>query len=821
MTCYSEETSKDMEQQWNLSGLDRGRWIFPARPEGAVNQIVDFLHRFDCAGPDAGTELLISADTDFAVWLNGCFIGHGQYSDYPDQKTYERLPLGEALRRGANTLAVTVFYNGRDSSVYRRGDPGLVFEVRGPQQLAASGTATLCRPNPCYHSGPIATVSGQLSYTFGYDARGTDGFNEDGYVPGDDWTAIRKEEAVLPEERSVLSPRPVARLVDGGVTPAGLQAVGLFRRDPAVTEAEYGAETAEQTPAGLVLADGTLVSAAWLMQHDYLSTRSSFQFFDLPLGSELATLERGLAVSLDDLGDSDGVYVVVDLGQQEVGHLELEFEAPAGTLLDIGYGEHLDDLRVRTFVGGRNFAARYICREGRQFFTHPFLRWAGRYLAVHIQAATFTLHRLHLRRCEHPVEHRGRLETGNSIHRRILEVGGRTLALCMHEHYEDTPWREQALYANDARTQALCGYYAFGETAFPASSFSLLGRGLREDGFLELTAPARPMVTIPSFTFVWMLAVRDHYLYSGDDSLAKRFLPQLRSMLTAFLAERRDGLLPLRRAEGIWHFYDWSGGMSGYSDSQFDEGLDADAPLNCFLILALEAVRDILGWCGDEGGHALAAAAEEIREGVADRFWDAKEDAFQTHEKAPDLTELTQALAVLAGVGSDEMRECILRRMSRKDSGLLPAGLSQSLYTFQARMTRKDLFGEGVLADIEETWGVMLRAGATTFWETINGANDFHNAGSLCHAWSAAPVYVYYHDLLGIRPLEPGFRSFALDPMPDSLAACSGVVPVPDGEIALSWEHAGDQVRYELSSPESCRPVPAEGIANPEGAITP
>ena len=821
MTYHGDPTDECPEHLWDLSGVDGPRWVFPARPEDAVNQIVDFLHRFDCQEPDANAELLISADTDFAVWLNGCYLGHGQYSDYPDQKTYERLPLGEALRRGANTLAVTVFYNGRDSSVYRRGVPGLVFEVRGPERLAGSGTATLSRPSPCYHSGPIATVSGQLSYTFGYDARGEDGFNQDGYAPGEGWDAIREEEATLPEARTILSPRPVAGLVDGGVTPAGLQAAGFFRRDSAIAETEHGSDAKEQTRAGLILADGTLVSPAWQMQYDHLSARSSFQLFSLPLGTDLASLEGGLAVSLDDLGNNDGVYVVVDLGQQEVGHLELEIDAPAGTLLDISYGEHLDDLRVRTFVGGRNFAARYICREGRQCFTHPFLRWAGRYLAIHAQAASFTLHQLHLRRRQYPLEFRGRLTTGDSYHRRILEVGCRTLWLCMHEHYEDTPWREQALYANDSRTQALCGYYAFGETVFPASSFSLLGRGLREDGFLELTAPARPRVTIPSFTFVWMLAVRDHYLYSGDDSLARTFLPQIRSMLARFLDERRDGLLPLRRAQGIWHFYDWSGGMSGYSDSQLEEGLDADAPLNCFLVLALEATREILGWCKEEGGDALAAAADEIRERMADRFWDAQEDAFRTHEKTPELTELTQALAVLARVGSDETRERVLRRMSCRGSALLPAGLSQSLYTFQARMTRKDLFGEGVLADIEETWGLMLKAGATTFWETIKGASDFPNAGSLCHAWSAAPVYVYYHDLLGIHPLEPGFRSFAVDPMTSCLPACSGVVPVPGGEITLSWERAGEQVKYRLAAPDDCRAVLAEGRADLEATAAP
>ena len=52
-----------------------------------------------------------------------------------------------------------------------------------------------------------------------------------------------------------------------------------------------------------------------------------------------------------------------------------------------------------------------------------------------------------------------------------------------------------------------------------------------------------------------------------------------------------------------------------------------------------------------------------------------------------------------------------------------------------------------VLADIEAVYKPMLDAGATSVWETEKGEADFSRAGSLCHGWSAMPVY-YYHILL-------------------------------------------------------------------------
>ena len=49
-----------------------------------------------------------------------------------------------------------------------------------------------------------------------------------------------------------------------------------------------------------------------------------------------------------------------------------------------------------------------------------------------------------------------------------------------------------------------------------------------------------------------------------------------------------------------------------------------------------------------------------------------------------------------------------------------------------------------ILNDIDIVYKKMLDAGATTFWETELGEKDFDNAGSLCHGWSALPIY-YYH----------------------------------------------------------------------------
>ena len=80
----------------------------------------------------------------------------------------------------------------------------------------------------------------------------------------------------------------------------------------------------------------------------------------------------------------------------------------------------------------------------------------------------------------------------------------------------------------------------------------------------------------------------------------------------------------------------------------------------------------------------------------------------------------------------------------------------------------------------------MLYQGATTFWETEKGGWDFANAGSLCHGWSAIPVYVYFAYGLGLRPTQPGFAQYALRPVDSGLYERSGRFVTSDGrEIEL------------------------------------
>ena len=95
---------------------------------------------------------------------------------------------------------------------------------------------------------------------------------------------------------------------------------------------------------------------------------------------------------------------------------------------------------------------------------------------------------------------------------------------------------------------------------------------------------------------------------------------------------------------------------------------------------------------------------------------------------------------------------------------------------------RPEKWSRWVFERIARDWGHMLYSGATTFWETLKGAWDFDRAGSLCHGWSAIPIYLYFAYALGLKPLEPGFSRYSVEKVDAGLGETAGMFVLPDGK---------------------------------------
>ncbi len=780
-------------------------WIWPAQhadPDD-VNQFVEFRQEFILDQPPGEAIFSISADTNYAAWINGTFVGTGQFTDYPDRKSMDEYGVTDAIRPGRNVVSILVHYCGVSHQSYIKGRPGVLFLLCSGRTLMCSGSSTGWRVSSSYRQGPMPRYSPQLPFTFEYDARRDDGWCGMASDPSGGWTRVREDD-MAPASLRPVAPRLLRGLEIRGRAPVAIVAQGMFRR---------------------TASPGT--SVAGQMQTDFLSSRTALEMFPLiaPGGALCWTpvsLDQPLTICAPESG-ADGVFMVLDLGRNECGYLDLEMDTNSSAVVDVAYGEHLDDLRVRALIQNRNFASRVVTGHGRLRFTYYITRWACRYLQVHVsgQDEEVVLHYAGLLPADYPVTEKGRFDSSDRLFRRIHEVGVRTLKLCMHEHYEDTPWREQGLYANDARNQALCGFYCFGDYQFPQVSFELLGRGLKDDGYLELCAPAEIPITIPAFSLVWIIEVMETVLFSGDVSFARRMLPIVQKMVHTYTASFVEDLFPSQTGERFWHFYDWDDGLHGEGgDACHFETLRTirfDAPLNAFLVRALDAGARLGSWCGDESfsGHCRSAA-RRVRRVFHDAFWDPDAGLYQmtrgTKADAP-ASELVQALAMCGGVCDKSTADSLRSRLVEPENGLVNTTLSQSIYKFEALLQDRESYGPAVFEAVTGDWGGMLFAGATSFWETLKGGWDFDGAGSLSHAWSAIPVYLFGAYLVGVRPRTPGFASFEVNPVWDVVHWCRADIPTPAGPIEVECEDSRGRRICHVRHPEGIQPrVPGGGV---------
>ena len=458
-------------------------------------------------------------------------------------------------------------------------------------------------------------------------------------------------------------------------------------------------------------------------------TGISYELHERPV-SRLQLGERISAVCIDEKKQ------LYDLGEETAGFLDISFTARKGALITVAFGEHITDGDVRYAIGPRLFTVELIAGEGESRALCAFRRLGLRYMRV-TSEDEFEVRHIAIRPVRYPVS-RIPYSAGSALRQKIYDVGVKTLELCMHEHYEDCPWREQALYTMDSRNQMLCGYAAFGETAFPRACLELMSHGQKEDGLLTICFPSGLDAPIPYYSLIYINQVCEYVRQSGDAEFFVLKAPVMRKILDVFLKRIEQTIGLAANFAGHWNFYEWTEGMDGIEGDELIPSVykkSYDLPLNCFIILAL---RDFCDFCGDEEKRNYEDILLRLKRSVRSAFYDESKKMFFTYlGKAPHYSRLANSLAILAGCADDCAGSVACSIMN--SSGMTDTSLAMKMYEYDALLAAGDN-GEYILKDIEKVFGGMLDRGATSFWETADGEKAFGGAGSLCHGWSALPV---------------------------------------------------------------------------------
>ena len=699
-------------------------------PDGSfVNQTIEFSSRFDVSDAK-DVRCFVHVSSAYVLYINDTYAASGGFPDYPDWRIYDEIDLDPYVRPGENSFRLTAYWQGEDSFLYRTYPAEAVFALfEKEEELLVSGPGFPVRLDTRWKE-KVPYVSTQIGFSFEYTAR-----------PLADDPVPAVQAPGYEQGAGDLYPRPNKRLTVDPPCPAKVCAAGRFL----------------ESPENVSKSCGQRMQLAWRQ-------------LEKPVPAPALPSQEGIRLDANDW--------IIDLGRELVGYLLLDISVPEDCQVRVGWGEQLDDMHVRERIDDREFASCLHLPKGRTVFYYPLKRMGMRYLELHIDAPSAILYYAGMTPVFYPLEQIHEFTCADNLHEQIFRTGVRTLQACMHDHYEDCPWREQSLYTMDSRNQMLCGYLAFDEYRFAASSLQVIAKSLRSDHLLELIAPGRFYRTIPCYSAIYLVQVAEYFKYSDDFMTVKGLLDVCRDIADGFIA-RIDptGLIPRFVSPAYWNYYEWEPGLSGDHPCT-EENTYYDAPLQCFVIMGLTSLSSLEMSLGSQlKAASYLESAHKLAQNVHQIFYDPQRGCYASfyEPKVPKIyhyCELTQALAVESGLVPDTVLDTVLKSLAagtitakntapanrfaaslaeNTDRELVPISLSHSIFKFEALLKRPDAYARLVFDTIARDFGFMLRNGATTFWETIQGADDFDKAGSLCHGWSAVPVYLYLKYCVDIR----------------------------------------------------------------------
>ncbi|MES2062452.1 MAG: alpha-L-rhamnosidase C-terminal domain-containing protein [Bacteroidota bacterium] len=313
--------------------------------------------------------------------------------------------------------------------------------------------------------------------------------------------------------------------------------------------------------------------------------------------------------------------------------------------------------------------------------------------------------------------------------------------------------------------------------AYPAQAASMVAFGNYDFVKKNINNTANLSNDIASYALYWVLSLVDYVNYTGDTDLAKQYLENAGKKLD--LAYTHFGKSP------VLNFYGWDERLGAGFENPSAEAQYA------YSMLSIQAWADfskLMRTMGNisEADKYQAYATEKIQLIRKGHTW---LNTFGLHAAADAInTNLTT-----------KQENSILFNKNFTDRVNRLSYSSFNEWFIISAMAKTQHFDEAISA-IKDSWGGQLRYGGTTFFEvfrpqwndilTKNDAPPNNQAGytSFTHPWSAGVVKWLSEEILGIKPLEPGFKSFSIIPhLGKSLTYVNGNTPIEKGLVSASF----------------------------------
>ena len=369
-----------------------------------------------------------------------------------------------------------------------------------------------------------------------------------------------------------------------------------------------------------------------------------------------------------------------------------------------------------------------------------------------------------------------------------------TAAYTVHLNMQDYVWdgikRDRLVWIGDMHPEVMTINTVFGSQDVVRKSLDFARDG---------TGPDEWMNGICSYSMWWCIIQRDLYYYTGN---------------LDYLQQQHEYIARLLRKIAAC----MDGSSEDFKEGRFIDWPTSDNPesihqcLQSMLTMTMKAGMEI----------ATALKDKELFNDC-----DVCAKALASYIPSAPATKQAAAFMTLAGIlpatdGAEAIAE----------------GGAEGFATFTGYYMLEALASAGkydeAMQIISDYWGGMLDLGATSFWEDLRysdlskagridefvpeGTYDIHKDGgaycyeglrhSFCHGWASGPAPWMSRHILGIEPLEPGFKKVRIEPHLGNLDWAEGTFPTPYGLIRVSARKTDDgNIKTDIKLPKGVRRI--------------
>jgi alpha-L-rhamnosidase len=479
-------------------------------------------------------------------------------------------------------------------------------------------------------------------------------------------------------------------------------------------------------------------------------------------------------------------FVVLDLGRESDGRLEIVSDSAAPMKLELQYGESRQEAENEPYLGVNPISVppRATVYGPKSAFRYAVLRFVGGASPIRFKA-------IRLDSIYYPVEYRGSFESSDPLLNRIWSVGAYTSHLCMQDDIWDAPKRDRGRWMGDLDVSGRVIDTVFADRFLMQDTLDRLVHDAGQPVHADVNG-------IPGYSAFWVMGEADYYRHFGD----RKYLESIREPLTQlleYMETELDGRQLFANEHKAWPFVDWSPDFN-------EDTAEARRATTLEFAKAFAEGAWLLGEAGDGAASArFAAEAAKIKQAAQEYLLDPAAGTFGTRWQS-------NAMAIFSGVADKQQESAIWEKvLSQPRHFMITPYYNFYVITAMAESGHRP----GALDWMREYWGGMIHEGATSFWEAYDPSwpkGNFHESlqadngqgyfVSLSHGWSSGPTAWLTEQVLGILPQAAGFSKVSIRPDLAGLDWARGVEPTPHGPLKVNLRAAGQGLEATLVLPE-------------------